>query len=133
HSWEFLATECAITEQGPNNLPVTQVKMRARSDLNSGVGRGTGAASDFDAEWFYVANLPAGKSWTLSMVTILEVSNAPSPGCVAKVNDGTPKTIAPGPSLTTFRDLTGIAVVSVSCSQGHAVVFPSGPRPNTAI
>jgi hypothetical protein len=133
HSWEYLTTSCAIMDQG-QSPPTLQLNLTAKSDLDSGVGKGTGASSDFDTEWFVVTNLPPSpppKPWNLSVIGIINGSGV-TPRCSVRVNNNPPKALPTGPFIQTFEGLSGAIAVFVACSQGHVAIFPSGPIHNTA-
>jgi hypothetical protein len=130
HSWEYLLSECNITEQ--NSSPATvQLRLTAISDLNSGVGRGTGASSDFDTEWFVIRGLPPGKPWTVQAIGVINASGV-TPTCSIRVNNDRPRPIKPGPFIETFDNLSGTIAIFVSISQGHLAIFPSGPIPGAS-
>lgn len=134
HSHELLTTECAARLQDPNSQTVS-LKLKALSDLASGVGRGTGASSDFDTDWFLTAILPStpgNKGWTLTAVGVVNGSNT-TPKCSIRINDGAGTALSTGPFIKTFAGLSGLVAVFVSCSQGHIAIFPTGPRMTTAI
>jgi hypothetical protein len=114
--------------------PTLQLNLTAKSDLDSGVGKGTGASSDFDTEWFVVTNLPPSpppKPWNLSVIGIINGSGV-TPRCSVRVNNNPPKALPTGPFIQTFEGLSGAIAVFVACSQGHVAIFPSGPIHNTA-
>jgi hypothetical protein len=129
HSWEYLTTECTVTPQG-DSPEVVRLNLHARSNLDSGVGGGTGASSDYDSEWFVVRTLPSSpniKSWNLTIVGTISASGT-TPSCSFKVNSGTPTAIPPGPFIKTVTGLSGLVAIFVSCAQGHQAIFPNGPN-----
>lgn len=130
HSWEYLRSVCTVRNQ-EQNPPTAQLNLTMISDLDSGVGRGTGASSDFDAEWFFLANLPAGKPWTLTVISVVNGSGV-TPTCSVRVNGDKPRPVSTGPSVQTFANLSGTAAVFFKVSQGHLAIFPNGPTHGVA-
>jgi hypothetical protein len=133
HSWEYLTTVCTVTDQG-QSPPTVQLNLTASSNLDSGVGKGTGASSDYDTEWFVVVNLsptPLPKPWNLTAVGAINASGV-TPTCSVRLNNDQPKALPTGPFIQTFNNLSGTIAIFVSCSQGHFPIFPSGPTHNTA-
>jgi len=132
-SFEYLKTVCTVTSQD-KAPPIVELVTTASSALISGHGTGTGASSDYDTRWFVVTNLPAlpnNKSWSLSVVGIINASNV-NPTCSVTVNNGASIPLPTGPFIRTFNNLSGTAAVFVSCSQGHIAIFASGPNNTTA-
>lgn len=129
YSHEYLSTDCAVKGQG-QNPPTLQLKLAATSRLNSGVGPGTGASSDYDTDWFVVTTLPAGVRWNLSVIGIVSAANV-TPRCSVRVNSDQPRPIPSGPFIHTFANLSGVTATFFSCSQGHIAIFPNGPTPGT--
>lgn len=129
HSWEYLFSDCSLIDQG-QNPPIRELKLTAISDLDSGVGHGTGASSDFDTEWSVFTNLPTGK-WRLSVAGIVNADGA-TPVVSIRINNDPARSVGPGAFIQTFDRQEGIVAVVVSLSQGHKAIFPQGPAHTTA-
>ncbi len=130
HSWEFLQTACQV-RNAPPGPPIVQLTLTARSDVLSGVGRGTGASSDYDFEWFTRTVLPAG-NWSLAVNGIVSGANV-TPTCNVRIGSGAPQSIPTGNFRVAFANLSGTIGVFVSCSQGHIAIFPAGPNATSRI
>jgi hypothetical protein len=129
HSWAYLSSVGTVIDQGQNPASV-RLNLTTTADLDSGVGRGTGAGSDFDTEWFLLTSLPSGK-WNLLVAGVINGSNC-SPSCTIRVNNGQPEPITKtGPFIHVINGLSGTNAIFVSISQGHLAIFPNGPTHST--
>lgn len=129
HSWEYLTTDCAIGQ----GRPALKVTADSWSDINSGVGKGTGASSDYDKEIsIEIKAISADTPPTLLITSDIQAANV-GPSCSARLNDGPPAEIKTGHTVLNLGKVTKDSTVTIACSQGHVAIFPKGPQPTATV